>query len=122
MSSTKKQIFNAAAILAIALANMPRSIAQTGLEGYWTFDTANGGTTAIDSSGNNRNGTIVGAQALNPGKVNQALQFAAGNYVSVPDNTGFQLTHDLTLAVWIQTTNTTQTQNFIGKYNDTGAE
>jgi len=95
----------------------------SGPAGYWTFDTATiSGTQVQDSSGNAYNGTLSNASSIT-GRTNQALSFSGtGSYVSVPDNAVFQLTHDLSISVWVKSTNSTQLQNFVGKYNDTGAE
>jgi hypothetical protein len=95
----------------------------SGASGYWTFDTANiNGNVVLDSSGNNLNGTLVNATSV-PGVVGQALSFSgAGSYVAVPDSPGTELTHDLTIAGWIRTQNTSQVQDFIGKYDYTGNE
>jgi M6 family metalloprotease-like protein len=90
---------------------------------HWTFDTAYiNGSQVLDSSGNGLTGSAVNAVSV-AGKINQALSFSgAGSYVSVPDNAGLRLTHDLTLAAWIQTTNNAQTQDFLSKYDFNGWE
>ncbi len=91
--------------------------------GYWTFDTADiSGAQATDRSGNGLHGTIYNAAAVT-GKVNQGLSFSgAGSYVAVPNNTALSLAHDLTLTAWVKTTNSSQTQNFISKYDFSGSE
>jgi hypothetical protein len=75
-----------------------------GLVGHWTFDGANitAGTT-IDSSVQNKNGTIFGATKT-LGKLGQALNFVNGHtdYVDCGNNsiTG---TNPFTLSAWIKT-------------------
>jgi hypothetical protein len=90
--------------------------------GYWTFDTTDiNGTQVLDKSGNARNGVLANAISV-AGKTNQALSFSpAGSYVSVSDNSAFQLAHDVTLTAWVKSTNTSQLQNLIAKFNDSGA-
>jgi hypothetical protein len=91
--------------------------------GHWTFDTADiAGNQAIDRSGNNLSGTIANAVSV-AGKLQQALAFSgAGSDVMVADGISLELKHDLTLAAWVQTTNHTQKQDFISKYDFTGSE
>jgi hypothetical protein len=89
--------------------------------GSWAFDSVANGQTP-DYSGNNLPGTATNA-ALVPGRVNQALSFTGtGSYVTIPDNVAFGLTHDLTLATWVKTTNNSQKQDFLSKYDFTGSE
>jgi M6 family metalloprotease-like protein len=99
------------------------TVPSAGAAGYWTFDTADiAGSVALDRSGNGNNGAISNASSVT-GRVNQALSFSgAGSYVAVPANAAFELNHDLTLAAWIRTTNNSQVQDFIGKYDYTGSE
>ena len=99
------------------------TVTSSGVAGYWTFDTADiSGSVAIDRSGNGNNGVISNATSIT-GRVNQALNFSgSGSYVAVPATAAFELKHDLTLTSWIRTTNNTQVQNFMGKYDYTGDE
>jgi hypothetical protein len=92
--------------------------------GHWTFDTADiSGNQASDGSGNGLNGAIVNATPLAQGRLGQALSFSgSGSYVVVPGNSSLELKHDLTLSAWVQTANHTQTQDFLSKYDFTGAE
>jgi M6 family metalloprotease-like protein len=94
-----------------------------GAAAHWTFDTgAINGSQVLDASGNGLTATLVNAAPV-AGKLGQALAFTgAGSYVSAPDNTGLRLTHGLTLTAWVQTTNTTQTQDFLSKYDFTASE
>src|SRR5581483_5520615 len=79
------------------------------------------GSHAADCSGNGLTGTISGAPPT-AGAIKEALGFNGGGFVAVPDSAATDLTHDLTLAVWLKSTNTTQKQNFLSKYNFSGAE
>ncbi|MGH7971107.1 MAG: hypothetical protein ACREIC_20485, partial [Limisphaerales bacterium] len=78
----------------------------------WAFDEGSG-TIALDSSGNNHDGTIVGATYVT-GRSNTALWFNGSNsFVFTSDaasggTTGAGLdmgTRDWTVAAWINTTN-----------------
>ncbi|WP_347275227.1 Ig-like domain-containing protein [Candidatus Kuenenia sp.] len=53
-----------------------------GQQAYYTFDEGTG-STATDSSGNNRNGTITGA-TWTTGKIGDALNFDGNDYVTIP--------------------------------------
>ncbi len=99
------------------------TVPSSGAAGYWTFDTGDiSGSLAIDRSGNGNNGVISNASPI-AGRVNQALSFSgAGSYVAVAANAAFELKHDLTLTAWIRTSNNSQAQDFIGKYDYTGDE
>src|SRR5215472_13602591 len=99
------------------------STEQAGLAGYWTCDTADiAGNTMLDRSGNGLNGTLVNTTSV-AGRVNQALCFSGANsYVTIPDNAGLRPSHDLTLTAWVKTTNNTQTQDFISKYDFSAQE
>jgi M6 family metalloprotease-like protein len=92
------------------------------LAGCWTFDDISG-RQVPDCSGNGLTGTIAGGVTMVPGRVNQALQFPGGSsYVTIPDSGGLELTHDLTLTAWVNTTNTTQKQDLLNKYDFNAAE
>lgn len=90
-----------------------------------------------DCSGNGLTGTVGGA-VIEPGtigggnavviggKVGEALGFSAPSsstgpyaYVAIPESAGLELSHDVTLAAWVQTTVTPvpQKENFLSKYD-----
>jgi hypothetical protein len=72
-----------------------------GLAGWWKLDETVG-TSAADSTGWGRNGTIVGTAAWTAGKVGNALQLNGATYVTVPGLMGSP--KNLTLAAWAQLT------------------
>jgi hypothetical protein len=85
------------------------------LVGHWTFDEA-AGTTAGDSSTNNRNGTIVGGAIWNttdlpaiPSGSSAALQFdGVDDQVDIVGYKGISGTGDRTISAWIRSgTNST---------------
>jgi glucose/arabinose dehydrogenase len=72
-----------------------------GLKAAWGFNEASG-TTAVDSSGNAQNGTIVGASRTASGKYGKALSFnGTSNYVNVPDSNLLDLTTGMTISAWV---------------------
>jgi hypothetical protein len=95
----------------LACGRNARAQATNDAAAHWKFDEGSG-TNALDSSGNNRTGSISGA-VYAPGRLNSALSFnGPGNYVFVSDAqaggaTGAGLdmgTRDWTVAAWIRTT------------------
>jgi hypothetical protein len=82
----------------VGLGLLPRSARadlSSGLVANWTFDDG----TARDSSPNGNNGTVTGACASVPGRVNSALALNGG-YVSVPDSPSLNPTSQLTITAW----------------------
>jgi fibronectin type 3 domain-containing protein len=64
-----------------------------------------GGTTAADSSGNSRNATLINGPTFAPGKIGNALVFAASSsqYATLP--TGLVSTlNDFTISTWVKPT------------------
>jgi hypothetical protein len=65
------------------------------------FDESSG-STALDTSGGNRSGTILGAQRV-PGRIGGALAFDGVNdWVTVPDSAALDLTTALTVEAWVK--------------------
>ncbi len=92
---------------------------------YWSFDSsADSAGVAQDQSGNNGNGAISGSPAQVTGKLNQALVFNGVN-TSVTMNafsdeaTAFY--NSITLAAWINTTNTSRVEAIVSKYSAGGS-
>ena len=88
-----------------------------GLVGYYKLDEASG-TTAIDWSGFENNGTITGATVNQIGQVDKAYTLATTDYVTVSDPADGSLdfgTGDFTLMAWFKTSDTTSEQNIITK-------
>jgi hypothetical protein len=74
--------------------------APTGLVAAYGFNEGSG-TTLVDVSGNNRNGTITGATWV-AGKYGQALNFDSNDLVNFGD---LDLTNSFTVMGWLQTRN-----------------
>jgi hypothetical protein len=92
--------------------------------GYWTFDSANiVNSQLMDSSGNNLNGTLSGSVSPTSGLFNQALNFAGTNgSVNFPADTLTDLTGNVSLTLWVKTTNATRSEALISRYSAAGAE
>lgn len=89
-----------------------KSVSNTGLVGYWSF---NEGTSTIahDFSGNKNNGTLTAAVAALPiwtsGKLGRALNFdGASGYVSVPNGGPLNNLQSGSISLWVKYNNTTQ--------------
>lgn len=74
--------------------------ATANLAALWTFDEGSG-TTANDTSGNGNIGTLVNNPAWISGKLNDALQFSGGNYVTAGNPADLNIQGPITLAAWI---------------------
>ncbi len=73
------------------------------LAGWWKLDDA--GTTALDASGNDNTGILVGDPAKGPGKVGNALALdGKDRYVNVPNSAGLERVQEgnYTLAAWFR--------------------
>ncbi|MEA1905720.1 MAG: LamG-like jellyroll fold domain-containing protein, partial [Euryarchaeota archaeon] len=78
------------------------SSATTDTVGLWHFDEGHG-TTVLDSSGNNNNGTIHGA-SWTEGKLNSSLKFDGINdYVSIQNSPGLNPPNEITIEAWVKT-------------------
>jgi hypothetical protein len=74
-----------------------------GLVGWWKFDETSG-TVASDSSGNGNNGTLNGGITRVAGRLGGALDLDGVNgYVDCGNAAIFDLTDQVTLAVWVNT-------------------
>ena len=79
-----------------------QSSADNSLLGYWTFDTASGGTTA-DASGRNNTGRLVHNPQRVAGRYGDALRFSGDESVRIPGegNLANLYRHGMTIAAWI---------------------
>jgi len=95
----------------------------SGLALYWSFDSTDvSGTQVTDLSGSGNTGTISGSPTSVPGKVNQALNFNGTNSsVSAAPNLNMAFANNVTLAAWINTTNTSRLEAIISKFNASGS-
>ena len=72
-----------------------------GLVGLWKFDEGKGAV-AADSSGNNNNGKVYGAEWV-AGRSGTALSFnGVDDYVNIPNSPTLQIKGSLTIAVWFK--------------------
>ncbi len=76
---------------------------NSGLVAYWKFDEGSG-TTAKDSSGHNRNGTLLSGASWTKGKIGYALRLNGGNNRSgvKTANTSQLLLQKYTIQLWVK--------------------
>ena len=110
-------------VAATAPPTTPTASAPGGMSGTWSFDAADiSGSTVLDRSGNGLNGVLVNATPV-AGKVNEALSFNGSNSaVAINSNSKLDLINSMTISAWIKTTNTSRTEDFLGKYDASGTE
>ena len=92
--------------------------------GYWTFDSGTiAGTTILDSSSDRFNGTLTGGVTTTAGIINQALSFTGGSSgIAFPGESLTDLTGNLSLALWVKTSNNASLQALISRYSAAGLE
>ncbi len=97
--------------------------AQAELVGWWRLD-ENTGTTAYDSSGNGNDGTLQGNPQWVGGVTGSALEFDGdGDYVDFGNDAIFDITEEVTLAVWVNANDILNGENnfWLGKGDNTYA-
>ena len=106
-------------VLALFFASQAEA-ADPALVAQWKLDDG-AGTTALDSSGNGNNGTLVGNPRWGAGKLGGALDFDGnGDYVDCGNAQIFSITDAFTLTVWINwRTRTGDWQTIIAKGDNT---
>ena len=83
--------------------------------GWWNFDETDG-TIAYDSAGGN-NGTLINGPVWTSGKINGALAFDGFNdYVKIY-NKSFNLTSQVTVSAWVNTSSRRAHQAIVGQWN-----
>jgi hypothetical protein len=105
------------------VARPTRVTAQSaGLVAAYSFNEG-GGTTLIDVSGHNLNGTIVGATWTAGGRFGNALSFNGNSYVDLGNPTALQLTGSMTIEAWINAAaNPADDGQIVAKSNGAGWE
>jgi len=89
-------------VLGLVLTNWAEG-ADPDLIGWWKLDDGSG-TTAVDSSGNDNDGTLVGSPQWVVGKIGGALQLnGTSDYVNCSNDAVFDITEQVTLSVWVNT-------------------
>ena len=94
-------------LLENALAWAAEHSTVSGLVGHWKLNDT-GGSTAVDASDNHNDGTYTGSVTLNsagpyPGDGSVAARFDGNSdYVAVPNESDYDLTSAISIAVWIK--------------------
>ncbi len=93
------------------------------LSAYWSFDTNYvSGSILIDQS-SYANNAAANSLTYVPGKIGRAIQLDGSlSHASVPNGSHLDLMNDLTLAVWVKTTNSSRTEAILSKYDAGGSE
>ena len=99
---SKKLIDLSSFILALCIAlTSAANAADPNLVGWWRFD-----GDALDTSGNERHGTLHGSPQFGPGVFGQALEFQDNpDYVTIDGYKGVLGTHAFSITAWIKTAN-----------------
>jgi hypothetical protein len=107
------QYCNGGAWIIMGTPGVPLSI-QNGLAGWWKLDDGSG-TSAADSSGNGKTGTLVNAPTWTTGNINGALTFNGTNQqVSIPS---LGLSSVFSFSFWVKSTYGTGSEMFsIGNF------
>jgi hypothetical protein len=79
------------------------AITDPNLIGWWKFDEGSGGT-AIDFSGHGNDGELGGGQNWVDGIIGGALDLRGSDYVSIDGVVDDITNNDITLSIWIKTT------------------
>ncbi|UCD50156.1 MAG: carbohydrate binding domain-containing protein, partial [Phycisphaerales bacterium] len=98
------------------------AITDADLVGWWTLDEGEG-STAVDWSGHDGHGTLIGGPQWVDGFQGTALEFSGSEqYVDCGDEAGAGVTADFTLAAWAQMTpgNAGQYMGIAGKLRNVG--
>lgn len=106
-------------VLSAFLTPSHAAIDSNSIRGMWLFD-ENSGDVAIDSSGNNNNGTIHGAKRVN-GKFGKALEFdGTDNWVEVPHSGSVTFEKGVSFTITVHFKGTKVGGSLVGKnYEDT---
>ncbi|MHC4486891.1 MAG: LamG-like jellyroll fold domain-containing protein, partial [Planctomycetota bacterium] len=114
----RKSIYLISFVLVLVLVLLLPSAGEAGdsnIMGWWKFD-----GDALDSSGNERHGTLHGSPTFGPGVFGQALEFQPNpDYVTIDGYKGVLGTHAFSITAWVKTTNTaTQQITHWGTHSD----
>jgi len=98
-AKTRRLVASLVCVCSLAVASQAAA-GEKGLLGHWKFDEA-GGDVVVDSSGNQNDGEIWGAQWVK-GKFGTALWFdGSGAYVSIPEIAGLDGSDEMTVETWV---------------------
>jgi hypothetical protein len=96
----KKLIYLIPFILVLGLVlTSTANAADPNLVGWWNFD-----GDALDSSGNERHGTLNGNPQFGPGVYDEALEFDGDDYVAIDGYKGVLGPHAFSIAAWVKQT------------------
>ena len=97
---SKKLIFPVSFIFMLSMVSPGMCDDDPSLMGWWTFDGH-----ALDTSGNERHGTINGNPGFGPGVFGQALELDGDDYVIIDGYKGTEDRSAFSITAWVKTTN-----------------
>jgi len=104
-------------VLGVFFASQAKA-ADPALAAYWKFDETSGAT-ALDSSGNGNNGTLVGDPKWVAGKFGGALEFNGNDYVNCGNGASLQIRDQITITFWFKVQAFSNTwEGFLAKGDD----
>jgi hypothetical protein len=106
---SKKLLFLTAVVILLGIVAAPTS---AGLVSWWKLDDG-GGSTAVDSGSAGNNGSVNGPLWVT-GKLNGGLDFdGVDDYVEIPNESDYDITTSITVAVWLKLDPGDTTTNFM---------
>jgi hypothetical protein len=81
----------------------------------WYHLNESSGTTATDSSGNGRDGTLINSPTWVAGKLNNAIQFAVTQYINLGNIAAFERTDVFSCEAWIYSTDLSVNRGIVSK-------
>ncbi|MHC4739310.1 MAG: LamG-like jellyroll fold domain-containing protein, partial [Planctomycetota bacterium] len=106
---SKKLFFLTAVVILLGIVAAP---ASAGLVSWWKLDDG-GGSTAVDSGSAGNNGSVNGPLWVT-GKLNGGLDFdGVDDYVEIPNESDYDMTSSITVAVWLKLDPGDTTTNFM---------
>ena len=123
-SQRREPVLVLLAVIVFLIGHSSPALAQSGAPGLvaaFGFDEGTG-TTVKDSSGNNLNGTIVGATWTTTGMYGNALSFnGTSSYVDLGSPSALQLTGSMTIEAWVKVAaNPADDGQIVSKSNGSG--
>lgn len=100
---------------------IPMAVLTSNLVGHWTFDTTDiSGTTALDRSSRNNNGTLVNSPSQSSGVIGGALNFnGSTTAVSLPNAASLKMNLPATISLWVNFSNPSVAANLFANDNNT---
>ncbi len=109
-------LFSLVVVLCLILTSTANA-ADPNLVGWWKFD-----GDALDTSGNERHGTLNGTPQFGPGVYGEALEFDGDDYVTIDGYKGVLGTHAFSITAWVKTSNPANIEQIVHWGADVGGQ